>query len=390
MIPAIDRGFLESVATNLVRINSINPSLVAGAPGEAEVAAYVARTMEQIGLVVQRHEPQKGRVSVVGRLRGGAGRSLMLNAHSDTVGIEQMPQPFDAVVRHGRLYGRGAFDMKGSLAAQIAAAKALVDGKVALQGELLVAAVADEEFASIGTADLLARYQPDGAIVTEPTSLQLCLAHKGFAWIEVETHGRAAHGSRYELGIDANMHMGRVLAELEHLRLALLARAPHPLVGPPSLHAALLRGGTEMSMYAASCRLGIERRTIPGETTEQVVSEIEEIVARLSRADAAFSGSVELMIAREPFEVDAGAEIVRAVAKAAAGVLGAPPPMIGDTPWMDSALLAAAGVETVIIGPEGAGAHADEEWVSLDSLAALAAILVAAAIDYCGLASPAE
>lgn len=383
MTPSIDRSFLEQLLVDLVHINSINPSLAPDGPGEEEIGRYVAQVMADIGLEVRTHEPAAGRVSVVGRLPGGAGRSLMLNAHYDTVGVDNMPDPFSATIRDGKLYGRGAFDMKGSLAAQIAAAKALVDRGVSLGGDLYVAAVADEEYASIGTADLLNHYRPDGAIVTEPTSLQLCLAHKGFIWFEVETTGRAAHGSRFELGIDANMRMGRFLGELEKLEGALRARAPHPLVGPPSLHAATLQGGTELSMYAAQCRLGVERRTVPGETEEAAFSELQEIIDRLAAADATFSATLRTLLTREPFEVSADAAIVRSVEAAASEVLAAPRAKMGDTPWMDSALLAAAGVETVIIGPHGGGAHASEEWVSLESVADLAEILVRAAMDFC-------
>jgi acetylornithine deacetylase len=385
MTPAIDRQFLQRVLTNLVRINSVNPSLVPGAPGEAEIAAYVSSMLEDLGLEVQMLEPTAGRTSVVGRLPGGAGRSLMLNAHYDTVGVEDMADPFSAEIRDGKLYGRGAYDMKGSLAAEIAAAKALVDAGVALGGDLLITAVADEEYASMGTADVLKHYQPDGAIVTEPTSLQLCLAHKGFMWLQVETVGRAAHGSRFDLGVDANMRMGRFLGELEKLEQDLQRRLPHHLVGPPSLHAATLKGGTELSMYAAQCRLGIERRTIPGETPEQVVGEIQQIVDRLAREDPTFVARLEKLLTRMPFEVDPQTPIVRAVEQAATRILGRAPRHVGATPWMDSALLSRAGVETVVFGPHGQGAHAAEEWVSLDSLSDLAATLVGAAMLYCGV-----
>lgn len=383
---SVDRQFLQDVLINLVRINSINPSLVPGAPGEAEIAAYVAGVMREMGLEVQTHEPQAGRPSVVGRLPGGSGRSLMLNAHYDTVGVDEMADPFSARIEDGKLYGRGAFDMKGSLAAQLAAAKALIDNDVGLQGDLLIAAVADEEYASIGTADLLNHYRPHGAIVTEPTDLALCLAHKGFVWLEVETLGRAAHGSRFDLGIDANMRMGRFLSHLERLEQELRDGEPHPLVGPPSLHAATLRGGTELSMYAAQCTLGIERRTIPGESERMVLAELQEIVDRLAAEDETFEATIALILTREPFEVAAEADIVVAVSDAGEEVLGEAPPQMGDTPWMDSALLAAAGVETVVIGPHGAGAHAAEEWVSLQSVNELAQILAGATTRYCGVA----
>lgn len=382
---AIDRSYLVETARRLVQIDSVNPSLVGGGAGEGEVAAFVTHTLEEIGLETRPFEPHPGRVSVVGRLPGqGGGRSLMLNAHYDTVGVAGMAEPFSGAVRDGRLYGRGAYDMKGSLAAQLAAAKALVDGGFSLAGDVLVAAVADEEYASIGTADLLDYHRPNGAIVTEPTDLRVCLAHKGFVWLEVETFGRAAHGSRFDQGVDANMRMGRFLAELEELEEALRSRSPHPLVGPPSLHAATLHGGTELSMYAAHCRLGVERRTVPGETAAQVETEIREILERLAAVDVTFRAEMKPLLVREPFEVPAEADIVRAVDEAAAVALGEHRPHVGDTPWMDSALLAAAGVETVVVGPTGAGAHATEEWVDVDSLLLLAEILARAALLYCG------
>ena len=190
-------------------------------------------------------EPAPGRTSVLGRLAGtGGGRSLMLNAHCDTVDVQGMAEPFSGATRDGKLYGRGAYDMKGSLAACMAAAKALVDGGTRLRGDVLVAAVADEEYGSLGTSDMLTHVKVDGAIVTEPTALEVCLAHKGYLWIQVEVAGRAAHGSKFELGIDANMKMGQFLGKLSELERDLRSRPPHPLVGPPSLHAAMLSGGT--------------------------------------------------------------------------------------------------------------------------------------------------
>jgi acetylornithine deacetylase len=308
----------------------------------------------------------------------------MLNGHIDTVGVAGMPDPFTAAVRQGKLYGRGAYDMKGSVAAGLTAVKALVEAGVSLNGDLLLAAVADEEYASLGTADLVKRYKLDGAIVTEPTQMQLCLAHKGFIWLEVETEGRAAHGSRFAEGLDANMRMGRFLAALEPLEQALRQQAGHPLVGPPSLHAGLIQGGSELSTYAARCHLHIERRTIPGETEAQVVAEIQALIDRLTAADPTFKAQVKAFFVRDPFEVSAEATLVKHVAQAAEQVLAQPPAHIGETFWADAARLSAAGVETLMIGPIGGGAHAKEEWVDLQSLNDLAHILARTAMSYCG------
>jgi len=381
----IDQDYLIRTLTDLIKIDSVNPTLAAGGAGEAEIAAFIAGKLRNLNLEVAIHEPEPGRASVVGRLPGtGGGRSLMLNGHIDTVDVAGMAAPFTPEIKDGKIYGRGAYDMKGSVAANMTAVKALVEAGVALGGDVLIAAVADEEYASLGTADVIERYSVDGAIVTEPTELNLCPAHKGFIWLEVETIGRAAHGSRFNEGIDANMRMGRFLAELERLEQSLRTQAGHPLVGPPSLHAAIIEGGSEVSVYAAHCRLQIERRTIPGESEAQVIGEIQQIIDKLAAAEPTFKAMVKPFFVRDPFEVSAEAAIVQAVDRAATTVLGQQPQHTGMPFWADAALLAAAGVETVMIGPSGAGAHAAEEWVELQSLVDLAQILAETAVEYCG------
>jgi acetylornithine deacetylase len=379
----IDAKYTEATLADLVRINSINPEFSAGDTSEQAIAEHVAGLLSDIGCEVHLHEAAPGRVSTVGRLRGkGGGRSLMLYGHLDTVGVGGMADPFGAQVRDGRLYGRGAYDMKGGVAACLAAAKALVDAGASLAGDLLVVTPADEEVASIGMQQVLEHHTADGAIVTEPTALELCLAHKGFSWIEVETVGRAAHGSNFADGIDANMRMGRVLAELELVEKEMSRRRPHALVGPPSLHAAMLHGGDGPSIYASRCRLTVERRTIPGETGDQALAEVSEITDRLAQADDTFQAAVRTRLNREPFEVSPDAAIVRVVSEATRAVLGREPAQVGKSPWMDAALLAAAGVETVVMGATGAGAHADEEWVELESVVRLAEILARSALAY--------
>lgn len=378
----VSAPYVGEVLRDLVRIDSVNPDLVAGAAGERAIGAHTAERLEALGLDVTTYAADPARPSVVGCLPGGSGPSVMLYAHCDTVGVEGMNEPFSGAVRGGRLYGRGAYDMKGGLAACLGAVHALRNAGATPAGDVVVAAVADEEVASLGMQEVLAHVRTDAAIVTEPTDLTLCLAHKGFCWITVETHGRAAHGSRPDLGVDANLRMGRFLARLEALEQALRARPPHPLVGPPSLHAGVLRGGTGPSTYAARASVQVERRTIPGETSDAVLQEITALVREIQAADPGFEAHVRLDLARDAFEVAPDAAIVRAVRAAAGEVLGAPVVESGQTPWMDAALLAGAGIETVVIGPAGAGAHADEEWVDLNSVARLAGILAAAVRRY--------
>ena len=382
---AIDHDYTIQTLADLVRINSINPLLSEDGKGEAEIGAYVAAALETLGLAVTVYEIEPGRVNTVGVLKGtGNGRSLLLNAHMDTVGVDGMTgDPFGAEIRDGRLYGRGSQDMKGSLAAMLGATKALVDGGVALAGDLLVTAVADEEYISIGTEDLVKRVTADAAIVTEPSDLTLCRAHRGFIWYDVETFGRAAHGSRYKEGIDANMRMGRFLAKLDKLEQELRQRPAHPLAGTPSLHASRIRGGKEISIYANHCLLQIERRTAPGETETQATAELQAIVDQLAADDPTFRATVKPTFERAPYEIGDDARIAQTLEQAIVKRLGHKPIHTGQTFWTDAAILGAAGIETVLIGPVGDGLHSAEEWVDVQSVVDLTAILADTAIAYC-------
>ena len=383
----IDRAYLEETLASLVRINSVNPKFSDGSTDESAIAAHLEGVLRALGMEVTLHDAAPRRTSIVGRLRGtGGGRSLMLYGHIDTVGIEGMKAPLSGRIRDGRMHGRGTYDMKGGVAACIAAVKAIVDGGARLAGDVVFVGAADEEVASIGMSEVLKHVHTDAAIVTESTELQLCLAHKGFCWMEVEVEGRAAHGSRFEEGIDANMAMGRFLGRLDNLERELRKRPPHALVGPPSLHAAVILGGSGTSTYAAHCRLEIERRTIPGETEAGALAEIQAILDALAADDANFRARVRPLLSRGSFEAHRESTIVESVHAAATTVLGAPPRIIGEPYWMDAALMADAGIETVVIGPTGAGAHAAKEWVDLASVESVAAILARTAASFCAKA----
>src|SRR5438093_1735124 len=263
-----DVGEIVELVCELVAIDSVNPSLVPGGVGEGEVAALIANWSGAAGLEVEVIEETPGRPSVLARARGaGGGRSLMLCGHIDTVGVDGMRDPHRPLVDGDRLYGRGTYDMKAGVAAALIAAWDAV--RLGLAGDVVVAAVADEEHASLGIQEVLRAFRPDAAIVTEPTELAVVVAHRGFVWSEVEVTGRASHGSRPRLGIDAIAKIGRVLTELEALDTALAART-HRLLGHGSVHASMIRGGTELSTYPAHCVLGLERRTLPGETAAAI------------------------------------------------------------------------------------------------------------------------
>ena len=384
MTITIGEKYVTETLQRLVQINSTNPTLDATNAGEGEIAVVLAQFAAELGMEVTVDEVVPARPNVVGILKGsGGGRSLMFNGHMDTVGVDGMDEPFSAAIRDGKLYGRGAQDMKGSLAAMLGAVKAIRDAQISLSGDLILAFVIDEETVSEGTADLVKHTTSDAAIVTEPTDLTLTRAHRGFIWFEVETFGRAAHGSRYAEGIDANMHMGRFLAQLDLLEQELRARPPHPLTGPPSLHASLIQGGSEISVYAANCRLTLERRTIPGETVASALAELQAIIDRLTKEDETFKATVKSTFSREPFEIGEDAVIVQLLEEKVTNRLGQAAAHTGQTFWTDAALTSGAGIETVLIGPIGAGLHSAEEWVDVVSVIDLAHILAETAVAYC-------
>jgi acetylornithine deacetylase len=379
-----------SLLRDLVAIDSVNPSLVPGAAGEQEIALAVAAHLRRIGLEVEMQEAAPGRPNVIGLLEGrGKGRSLMLCGHVDTVGVEGMTGPFDPVERHGRLYGRGSQDMKGGLAAMIDAARVIAQQGLDA-GRLIVAAVIDEEYASLGADALVTRWRADAAVVTEPTDLRIAIGHKGFAWFEVETKGRAAHGSRPGEGRDAILRMGRVLHALEELDRQLQARPPHPLMGTASLHASLIEGGRELSSYPDRCALKFERRTVSGESHEDVTREIERLLSRLREADPEFEGSVNPLFGRPSYEVPADHELPRALKKALEGreTKGSPEedktPFVGMSFWTDAAVLGAAGTPTVLFGPGGAGLHSVEEYVEIEDVLRCRDALVELTRGWCG------
>lgn len=352
---------------DLVAINSVNPTLVAGAPGEAQIAQAIAGEMRRIGLDVSIEPVVPGRPNVIGVLEGRArGRSLMLCGHTDTVGVAGMTDPFDPVERDGRLYGRGSQDMKGGVAAMIAAA-AVVAQRGLASGRLVVAAIVDEEHSSIGADALVRTWTADAAVVTEPTDLEIAVGHKGFAWVEVEVEGRAAHGSRPAEGQDAILRLGRVLAQLEALDRQLQLRPPHPLVGTGSLHASLISGGRELSSYPDRATLQMERRTLPGEPESTAVTEVQAILARLATEDPSFRGSARHLFSRPAYEVPEDHALPAALARAFARA-GGTPRIAGASFWTDAAVLGHAGIPSILFGPGGAGLHSTEEYVLIDDV----------------------
>ena len=380
----VPRGDGVALLRELVRIDSRNPSLIPDGPGEGQVARALADVLRSWGIDAQLQDVVTGRPNVIARVPGtkSSARSLMFNGHIDTVGVEGMTHaPFAAETRDGAIYGRGASDMKGGVAAMCAAAGRL---QGSLKGDLILAAVVDEEWQSIGTKALVAAgLRAHAAVVTEPTRLTIMPAHKGFAWIEITVHGRAAHGSRWDLGVDAIRNMGLFLTELERIDSEVLPRRTHHLLGRASVHASTIEGGIGLSTYPDRCVLRVERRTIPGEDAETAVREIRDACASIRGRHGGFQADVALLFMQPPSDVSPDAPIVNALSTALQQ-RGLSAELAGMSAWTDAALLNEAGTPAICFGPGNMGlAHAAEEYIEIEEIERATDVLATLARDWC-------
>ena len=382
---AVSEDRLLRLLKQLISIKSVNPTLSPGGNGEAEIARFLGDYMREMGLDVRYQDLGPGRANVIGILKGsGGGRSLLLNGHLDTVGVADMAiDPLEPKFENGKVYGRGAFDMKGGLAAMVEAVDALIRSSARLRGDVIITGVADEEYASAGTEAVVREYRADAAINCEPSGLDVVVAHKGFAWASITVEGRAAHGSRPSEGVDAIVKAGRFLVELERFGKGPLAKKVHPIVGPASVHASLISGGKELSTYPDRCVVQIERRTIPGETREDVEAELHSLLRDVASSDPDFKAQGEVFFYRPPFEVSSGEPVVKVLIDACSQVLGRKPDFAGSSAWLDSAILKEAGIPTAVFGTSGGGAHSAVEWVDFRSVVDAAKVLSRAIAEFC-------
>ncbi|KWR70624.1 acetylornithine deacetylase [Arthrobacter sp. W1] len=367
----------------MVRIDSVNPALVPGAAGEAGLAEFASAWFQQRGFEVTRLEEVKNRPSVVAIARGsGGGKTLMFNGHLDTVTLAGYDgDPLEPRIENGCMFGRGTFDMKAGIAAMmIAAAEAAA---LPHRGDIIVALVADEEYASAGTEEVLRHFSADATIVSEPTHEDIVFAHGGFVWCDVTIHGTAAHGSRSDLGVDAIAKAGRFLTGLQDLSLRLKNSTGHPSIGPGSVHASLVSGGEEYSSYPATCTVSIERRTVPGESAETLIAELLAILDPIAQEDPDFSYTLNTVLERKPLEVSKDSPIVETVSAAARDITGKAPVLRGEPFWTDASLMLEKAIPGILFGVDGGGAHAATEWVDLGSLHRVTRILSAAATEFC-------
>ncbi len=376
------------LAARLIGIDTVNPGLVAGAAGERVAVDVLAERLAAAGfeceVLAPPHAP--GRPSLLASRSGGSGRRhLLLNGHLDTVGTEGMADPFEPRIegdRHaGRLHGRGACDMKAGVAGLVTAAEAAARHVPDLP--ITLALVADEEDESIGTTTVLEHLRrrgplPDACLVGEPTWLDLAVAHRGFAVVDIHLRGRTAHSSRPEEGVNAVAHLGRLLVAIEERQDELDARPPHPLLGQGSAMATVASGGTAPFTVAARASATYERRTLPGESTAGVLGEVHEILVSLHATDPTVDASATLRVARDAWEQDdspASTDLARLLTKELTAAGAKAPDRVGAPYWMESALWQAAGIPTVVCGPAGGGLHAAVEWVELAQLRVYAVAL---------------
>jgi acetylornithine deacetylase len=380
---AIPRGDAVALARALIKIDSRNPTLAPDSPGEGDCARFLASVLDDWGFSVDVLETVPYRPNVIARLGPADAPALMLNGHLDVVGVEgMMHEPFSAELRGNRIYGRGSADLKGGVAAMCAAA--VNGGGTASERQVLIAAVADEEYESLGMREVIsAGIRADAAIITEPTRLAICPAHRGFVWIDVEFKGRAAHGSRYDIGVDAITHAGLVLAELEKLERTRELAVGHPLLGRASLHASKIRGGVGMSTYPEECSLAIERRTLPGESAQTALQEVGDACAAVRTRHPQLNARVTLSTAQLPSDVSIDAPIVNRLRGALEGE-GIAVKIEGLSAWTDAALLNAAGVPAICFGPgDIALAHSAEEFVPVEEIEIATRVLARVVRDWC-------
>src|SRR2546421_2842337 len=342
-----------ALTRELVSCDSTNPQLVPGGAGEGRAAAVVARRLEAAGLEVEMTEVMPGRPNVVGRLVGsGNGSTLMLCGHLDVVGAA--PSAFEPVIRDGRLNGRGAIDMKAGLAAAVVAAERLAAGGAQRAGDVIVAAVIDEEWASAGVEALVQQHRADAAILPEQSELDVVVEHGGFVWYELESRGVESAGIEPDNGIDAIELALPLLEGVIALDRELATRPAMPY-GRASVHVSTISGGSSFPVYPASCVLGIERCTLPGETVAESDSEMRALLDRAREIDPRFDGRLRTVVAREAVKLDADHAILHALDAAVERRLGRRAAHVGDMGWMDSGILVEAGIPCAIFGPSGRG-----------------------------------
>ena len=388
---AIERSGWPELLADLVR----TPSHPGVSRQEEAVVQVLARWLGDRGLEVELSEVAPGRPNLIARTgRPGTGRRLLLCGHTDTVPPNQGDARADlaAEVHDGRMHGRGTVDMKGGVAAMAAALAGLHASKTLEAGEVILAAVVDEEMESLG-AEYLARsgLGADGGIVPEPTGNRVALGHRGLEWLELDFMGRASHGGAPEQGINAIAAAARFITLAQERLPSRFEARTHPLLGPPTLNFGTIRGGDQPSTVAAFCRVAADRRTVPGETFETVVAELRELLERVEAEIPGLRTEVRRMpggmatMEHLPAIIPADHAVAKAARAACERVRGRPESDLAFPAWTDASLLFNfGGIPCVILGPgDLALAHTPRESIALEEVGEAARIYAATALEFC-------
>ncbi|KAJ5089630.1 hypothetical protein N7532_008314 [Penicillium argentinense] len=373
----------------LTQINSSNPTLsVDDGVGECEIAEFLEAWFAHRDIEYHRVEPVRGRPSVVGVLRGsGGGKSIMFNGHIDTVSLTSYEE--DALsgvigMKDGEraVFGRGSLDMKGGLAAALVTIASIKASGQVPAGDIIVAAVSDEEDTSQGTRDVLAAgWTADAAVVAEPTSHVIATAHKGFVWVQVDILGVAAHGSNPAAGEDAIMQAWRFLQALEQYQTELPV---DDLLGQGSMHCGLIQGGQEPSSYPGKCTITIEFRTVPSQTEDSTINDLSTMLRKIAEESPQFRYTEpRVTMSRPTQKLQVDHPLVQKAIACGLTVWNRKPAVQSMPFWCDAALLGQAGIPSIVFGPSGEGLHAKEEWVSVHSLQQMQKIYTLLALDFC-------
>jgi acetylornithine deacetylase/succinyl-diaminopimelate desuccinylase len=339
-------------------------------------------------------EVRPGRPNLSATVRGPKpGGQLIFCGHTDTVAPNTitMMEPFGAEIRDSRIYGRGAVDMKGPVAAMAAALVALKNLRLLEKGAVMLAAVIDEEMESLGAEALIhSGVAADGAIVGEPTGNQIAIGHKGLEWLEIEFLGKATHGGTPEKGLNAISAAARFVRIVEDELTPKLQTRRHPVLGAPTINLGTIRGGDQPSTVAARCTIQLDRRWVPAETIEQVFGELEEILASVRNAMPGLktelrrvSGGMATMV-RGPLEIAADHSLVRAAQKARGEIYGGASVLTAFPAWTDAALLSReAKIPCLVCGPGDLSlAHSAEESIAIAEVEQAVALYALAAIHF--------
>ena len=384
----VSRDEIIQLLSQLISLKSVNPrDMVNPGPddGELHMAEFIAKWGKDLGLAVEVHEVLPNRPNVIVKLEGrDPEKIILLEGHMDTVQVDGMViDPFMAKTAGDRIYGRGACDAKGSLASMMLALKTIASSPEKIDASVALAAVVDEEHKFRGVQALIdSGMKASAAIVGEPTGLDLVIAHKGCARWWITAHGRAAHSSQPQEGINAIYKMSHVIKAIEGLGRAYMARS-HPLVGPPLITVTLVKGGSGINTVPDRCAINIDRRTLPGENADDVIGEVLALLEDLKRKDPELEVEMEPpYLFDPPMEISRDEPIVGALEKAIIR-LGRSPRITGAPYGTDASKLVRAGIPSVVFGPGSiANAHAADEYISISEIEAAVRILVEAIANF--------